>query len=93
MTAASTSLAFLDPLFRCAALVVEGDDPLGRPGQIDDDEADAPVHRARMPLDLGHDAARLVPALRQIDEAGVVVAHLVRRLPDRALEQASDPFL
>ena len=48
---------------------------------------------ARMPLDLGHDAARLAPALRLIAEAGVVAAHLVRRSPDRALEQVSDPVL
>jgi hypothetical protein len=34
------ALAFLDPLLRRAALVVEGDDPLGRPRQIGRDEAD-----------------------------------------------------
>src|SRR5215472_11852064 len=43
-----------------------------------------------MPLDLGHDAARLFPTLRPIAETGVEAAHLVRRSPNRALEQVSD---
>ena len=46
-----------------------------------------------MPLNLGHDAARLAPALRLIGEAGVVPAHLVRWSPDRALQQTADPAL
>jgi hypothetical protein len=33
--------AFLDPLLGRAALIVEGDNPLGRAGQVGDDEADA----------------------------------------------------
>ena len=65
-------LAFLDVLLARAALVVEGDDTLDRPRQVGDDKADARVQLAWMPLDLGHDAARLVPALRPIGEAGVV---------------------
>ena len=36
------------------------------------------------------DAAWLVPTLRLIGETGVEAAHLVSRLPDRALEQVSD---
>jgi len=78
------ALSLFDPLLCCAALVVDGDDALGRPCQIGDDEADARVQLARMPLDLGHDATRLVPALRPIAEAGVRTAHLMRRSPDRA---------
>jgi hypothetical protein len=58
-----------------------------------DDEADARVQLARVPLDLGHDVARLVPALRPIGEAGVVAPHLMRRSPNRALEQVPDPVL
>ena len=46
-----------------AALVIEGNDALGRTCQIGDDEADARVQLARMPFDLGHDVALLVPAL------------------------------
>jgi hypothetical protein len=45
-------LALFDPLLSRAALVVEGDDSLGRTSQVDDDEADAPVQLGRMPLDL-----------------------------------------
>src|SRR5919112_2999774 len=43
-----------------------------------------------MPLDLGHDMARLVPALRLIAEAGIVTSYLVRWSPDWALQQMSD---
>jgi hypothetical protein len=64
-------LAFLDVLLARAALVVEGDDTLDRPRQVGDDEADPRIQLAWMPFDLGHDAARLVPALRPIGEAGV----------------------
>ena len=42
------ALAFLDPLLRRAALVVEGDDALGWPGQVGDDETDARVKLARV---------------------------------------------
>src|SRR6266478_5411816 len=43
-----------------------------------------------MPLNLGHDVARLIPAQRPIAEAGVVAADFLRRPPDWALEQVSD---
>src|SRR5690349_6134627 len=86
-------LAFLNVLLARAALVVEGDDALGRARQIANDEADAWVQLARMPLDLGHDMARFVPALRPVGEAGVVAPHLVRWLPNRPLEQVPDPVL
>jgi hypothetical protein len=77
-------LALLDVLLAGAALVVEGDNPLGRARQIGDDEANARVQLARMPFDLCHDVAGLVPALRLIAEAGVVASYLVRRSPNRA---------
>src|SRR5271165_3768200 len=74
-------IAFLPSLMYLlagAALVVEGDDALGRPCQVGDNKADARVQLARMPLDLGHDAAQLVPALRLIGEADVVPAYFLR---------------
>src|SRR3954467_2423405 len=46
-----------------------------------------------MPLNLGHDVARLVPALRLIAEAGVIAPDLVRWSPDRSLQQISDLIL
>src|SRR3954464_8144232 len=46
-----------------------------------------------MPLDLGHDVARLVPALRLVAEAGVIAPYLVGWSPDRALQQISDLIL
>src|SRR3954454_20924129 len=46
-----------------------------------------------MPLDLGHDVARLVPALRLIAEAGVIAPYLVGWSPDRSLQQISDLIL
>ena len=47
-------LAFLDPLLRRATLVVEHHHPLGRSRHVGDDEADAGIQFARMPLDLRH---------------------------------------
>src|SRR6478735_11860478 len=46
-----------------------------------------------MPLDFGHDMARLVPALRLIAEAGVVTPYLVRWSSDWSLQQMSDLVL
>src|SRR3954453_10615858 len=46
-----------------------------------------------MPLDLGHDMARLVPALRLIAEAGIIALYLVGWSPDRALQQMSNLIL
>jgi hypothetical protein len=46
-----------------------------------------------MPLDLGHNAPWLVPALRLIAEPGEAAAHLMRRPPDWALQQIADPAL
>jgi len=50
-------LAFLDPLLRRTPLIVEGRYPLGGAAQVGDDEADAGIQFARMPFDLGNDAA------------------------------------
>jgi hypothetical protein len=69
-----------------AALVVEGHHALGRPRQVGDDEADPRIKLAWMPLDFRHHSAGLLPALR-------VIAHLMRRWTDRALEQVSNLFL
>src|SRR3954453_7001442 len=46
-----------------------------------------------MPLDFGHDGARVVAALRLIAEAGVVTSYLMRWSPDRAFEQMPDLVL
>jgi len=47
------ALALLDILLGCATLVVEHHDPIGTAREVGDDEADARVKLARMPLDLG----------------------------------------
>ncbi len=44
------TLALFDVLLRSAALIVESDDPLRRARQVGDDEADAGIKLARMPL-------------------------------------------
>jgi len=75
------ALAFFDPLLRLAALIVEGNDALGPPCQVGDEEPDPRIKLAGVPLDIGHDTPRLFPALRLIAEAGVVAAHLVRGRP------------
>src|SRR5262245_35520897 len=56
------TLAFLDPLLSRAALVVEGDDALGRAAHVGYDEAGSGLKFARMPLYLGDHSARLGPA-------------------------------
>src|ERR671938_2107247 len=43
-----------------------------------------------MPLDLGHDVARLVPALRLIAKAGIIAPYLVRWSSDWSFQQISD---
>ena len=67
------ALAFFDPSLRCAALVVEGHDALGRPRQIGHDEPDARIKLAGVPLDLGHDTAGEVIVAMRADNAGVLV--------------------
>src|SRR3954447_22044542 len=86
-------LPFFDVLLACAALVLEGDNTLGRARQVGDDEPDARIQLARVPFDLGHDMARPVPALRLIAEASVIAPYLVRWSPDRSLQQMSDLVL
>src|SRR3954453_286188 len=76
-----------------AAPVIEDDNTLGRSRQIGDDETDMRVQFARTPFDLGHNMARLVPALRLIAEAGVVTSYLVWGSSDWALQQMSDLIL
>jgi hypothetical protein len=51
--------ALLDPLRCRVALIVEGDDVLGRPRQVADNKAETRVKFLRMPLDLGHDGRSL----------------------------------
>ena len=46
------ALALLDPLLRCAALVVEGDGTRGRPCQVGDNKADTRIKLAGVLLDL-----------------------------------------
>jgi hypothetical protein len=53
-------------LLRGAALIVEGDNALGRACQVGDDEADPRIKLARMPLDFRHHPAGLLPALRLV---------------------------
>jgi hypothetical protein len=43
----------LNPLVARAALVVEGDDVLGAPRHVGDDDADTRIKLARMPFYLG----------------------------------------
>src|ERR1700747_3301687 len=64
-----------------AALVVEGNDILGRPRHVGHKEADARIEFAQMPFDFGDDAARLCPASRPIGEICVATPHLVGGLP------------
>src|SRR5262249_2906656 len=55
------ALAFFDPLFARAALVVERDHALGRAAHVRHDEADAGIKFSGMPLDLGDNPPRLGP--------------------------------
>lgn len=84
-------LAFLDPLFGCAALIVEADDTFGRARQVPDDEADAGIKLARVHSTLA--ATRRGPALRLIAETGMEPPDLGGRTIDRAREQVGDVIL
>ena len=72
VSAVQSVLAFLDPLFRSAPVIVKGDNPFGGPRQVGDDEADAGNQFAGVPFDLGNDTAFLVPRSGLIAEAGVI---------------------
>src|ERR1700757_3353862 len=87
------ALALFDPLLTGPALVVEGNDILGEPCHVRHDEADTRIEFARMPFDLGDDAAWLRPASRLIGEVRIGTAYFVRRSPNRARQNMADPFL
>ena len=75
-------IAPLPPLIHCShvpALIVEGDDFVGQIRQVGDDEADARIKLARMPLDFGGRPARLGRTSSPIGEVGMEPTHLVRR--------------
>src|SRR5262245_25119592 len=55
------AFALLDPLLARPALVVEGNDALGRATHVRHDEADAGIKFSGMPLDLGDNPPRLSP--------------------------------
>ena len=88
-------IANFPSLIHCSAvpLVVEGHHALGRPRQVGDDEADAGIKLAWVPLDFRHYSAEFLPAVRLIAETGIVAAQLMRRPPNRALEQVANLFL
>jgi pimeloyl-ACP methyl ester carboxylesterase len=62
------ALAFVDPLFARPALIIEGDDPVGRARQVGDDEADARIKFAGMPLDLGDNPSAAWSAFFRLNE-------------------------
>ena len=76
-------LAFLDPLLRRAALVVEVDDLLRVPLQVGDDEADAREQFAGVPGHPDHDAAGALPRTGLIAEAAIEDLRLVRKAGPR----------
>jgi len=61
--------AFLDELLARSPLVVKSDDVLGDARHVGHDEPDARTEFARMPLNLGNDTARLLPASSLIAES------------------------
>jgi len=77
-------LAFADVLLGGAAAVVEPADPLGVHRQVGHDEAHTWEYLAGAPLDLRHQAARLVPVLRMILEVLVDAADVFGRATDQA---------
>ena len=81
------ALAFLDPLLARPALVVEGNDALGRAAHVRHDKADARIQFARMPLDLGDHPARLGPGCGLIAEIGMEPTDFIGRSSDRTLDQ------
>ena len=85
--------AFLDPLLDRAVPIVKCDDLLGGSAQVGYNEPGARVQLTRMPLDLGDDAAGLVPGRGLIAEAGMIPAHILGRPADRAFQQMGDAAL
>ena len=90
---AQCQLAFLDPLLCRAASIVKLANPLGRPLQIGDDEADPRVQLTLVPFDLGHHPPRSAPALRLVAETGKEHLRLLRWTPHRPAQQVCDPLL
>ncbi len=86
-------LAFLDPLFRRAPVIIESDDPFSGTAQVSHDEADTGVKFAGVPFDLGNDTAFLVPRSDLIAEAGVITPYMVRRTANGARQQMGNAFL
>ncbi len=77
-------LAFFDPLLRRASSIVELRHPRSRPRQVGDDETDARVQLAGIPLDLGYHSAGLAPGRGLVAEAIMKDPDVIRRSPDGA---------
>src|SRR4051794_30199046 len=86
-------LALSDPLLCCATPIVEGDHALGWAAQIGHQEPDTRIEFARVPLDLGHNPARVGPSLGLVAKAGVKASDLMSWTPHRAREQVNNPSL
>jgi hypothetical protein len=73
-----------------AALIVEGDDTLGRPGEIGHNEPHPRIKFARKPLDPGDDPAGHGPTGRLVAEVRLVPPHILRWPADRAPQKVGD---
>ena len=83
------TVALFNPLLGCPALVVEGHDALGRPRQVGDDEADARIKLAWMPLFL----SELLTAFDRDLIVLVKLRHYQERQQYEAADyESSDPF-
>ena len=83
-------LAFLDPLLRRAALVVEPYDRTTREDHVSHDEADAGEQLTSVVLHLGDNPSGRGPALRLIPEALVAHQGLAARPSRRTKEEVFD---
>jgi hypothetical protein len=70
-----------------SALVVESNDALGRAAHVGDYKAETRIEFARMPFDLGDDAARFQPAPGLIDEICIGTPHFGWSYPAFAVAQ------
>jgi len=75
------TFAFLDPLLRCAQLVVKANHVLLVPVEIRDDNADFWKQFPVMPFDLAHDTARFRPTVNLIQKRFVQHLWLVSWTP------------
>ena len=87
------SFALFYPLLSRPALVVEPDDILRRMTQVRDNESNAREQLSEVPLHFGDNPTRTRPTRRLVVEALVESLHVVRRTPDRPLEQMTDSRL